>query len=268
MIFNAKVMSTMLYGVQIWGWEKFADFEWLQNEWQSLQVRTIKSALHLPVRTPDIPIYLESGMWPMMYYAIARTLTFAGDLHLANSKWLDHLISLNLPGGFNERIQSIIDRLPQEHTNEIDRLVAHFKDLLCVFAENPREETVQSRKLASYLAWVWNDELHTRPIFHKLDLSPSEYRLALLTRLMMIDVPMFSRANFHDRKCPLCHAQYGDIEHIVLECAHFSDVRQSALHTLHLTQPITMSKLFTSKNPTSHKFIAEVVALYKAATGR
>ena len=84
----------------------------------------------------------------------------------------------------------------------------------------------------------------------------------------MIDVPMFSRANFHDRKCPLCHAQYGDIEHIVLECAHFSDVRQSALHTLHLTQPITMSKLFTSKNPTAHKFIAEVVARYKAATGR
>jgi hypothetical protein len=267
MIFNAKVMSTMLYGVQIWGWEKFEHWDWLQNEWQSLHVRTLKTALHLPTCTPDIPIYVESGMWPMMFYAIARTLRFAGDLPLAKSKWLDHLVALDLPHGFNERLGSLVDRLPISDDNEIDRLEDCFRVLLGLLANDPRDPDCPNRKVASYLSWVWNGQLHKRPWFYDMHLSPSQYRQALMTRLMMVDIPMFSRSPFEDRKCPLCQAQYGDLQHILLECPHFATIRQSTFHILGNQSP-SLLDLFMSWDPTAHKYIADIIAQYRTATGR
>jgi hypothetical protein len=265
MLFNAKVMSTMLYGVQIWGWEKFHTFNWLQNEWQSLHVRTLKAALHVPASTPDIPLWLESGMWPMMYYAIARTLTFAGDLPAVKSTWLDHLLGLNLPNGFNARLESLVACIPQEHINELDRLAKQFEILLYDILEDPRDEDNPARKVTSYLSWV-SPTVHRRPYFYQLDLSHSEYRLCLMTRLMMFKVPMFSGGAFHERKCPLCTSPYGDIEHIIMECPFFHAVRQSAFEALRVQDP-HISWLFRNRNPIAHRYIASVMSLYKSATG-
>jgi len=268
MLFNAKVMSTMLYGVQIWGWEKFQHFDWLQNDWQSLHARTLKAAMHLPASTPSIPLMLESGMWPMMYYAIARTLTFAGDLPAAKSTWLDHVVGLNLPNGFNERLALLIQRLPQEQINEVDRLEKQFINLLSDLKEDPREQVVGARKVASYLSWIWGrNELHDRPYFYQLHLSHSEYRLCLMTRLMMVNVPMFSGADFADRKCPLCTSQFGDIEHIIMECPYFNALRQSTFQTLNCEDP-HIAWLFTSRDPRAHQYIAQVMSLFRSATGR
>ena len=139
--------------------------------------------------------------------------------------------------------------------------------MLHALRDDPRAEEVQSRKTASYLAWVWNEGLHQRPPFYDLQLSPADYRLALMARLMMINVPMFSRAQFCDRKCPLCHSQFGDLKHILLECPHFQDVRLSAFHTMDVHNP-SMSFLFTSMEQSVHEYIATVISLYKTATGR
>jgi len=268
MVFNAKVMSTMLYGVQIWGWDKFHQYDWLQNDWQSLHVRTLKAAMHLPASTPDIPLWLESGMWPMMYYAISRTFKFAGDLHLAKSQWIDHLLALNLPNGFNHRMNTLIQLLPQEHINELDRLEMQFDNLLHDLLDDPRDEVVRARKVTSYLSWVRGDtKLHRRPYFYKLPLSHSEYRILLMTRLMMVNVPMFSGAEFHLRGCPLCTSQFGDIEHIIMECPFFQAIRQSAFNDLGVEDP-HISWLFTNRDSRAHEFIAEVMSLYRSATGR
>lgn len=270
MIFNAKVMSTMLYGVQIWGWDKFQNFDWLQNEWQSLHVRTLKCAMHLPASTPDIPLTIESGMWPMMHYAIARTLRFVEDLHLAKSKWLDHLVSLDLPNGLMSRMRPILHRLSVQEGDQgpaIDKLTQHFCDLLHILCDDPRSEDVQSRKVASYLAWVWNEGLHQRPKFYDMHLSPADFRLALMARLMMVNVPMFSHAPFQNRKCPLCQSQFGDLQHILLECPHFQETRLSAFQTMDIQNP-SMSNLFTSREQQVHEFIARMISLYKTATGR
>jgi hypothetical protein len=266
-LFNAKVMSTMLYGVQIWGWEKFHSFNWLQNEWQSLHVRTLKASMHLPASTPDIPIWLESGIWPMMFYAISRTLTFCGDLPRAKSHWINHLTGLNLPGGFNERIASLVACLPQENTNEIDRLEKQFEILLSDLSEDPRDEHNTARKVTSYLSCVRGlGKMHRRPYFYKCHLSHSEYRLCLMTRMMMINVPMFSHADFHTRTCPLCTSPFGDIEHILVECPFFHSLRHTAFQSLQVVQP-HVAWLFTNRNPIAHKYIASVMSLFKSATG-
>jgi len=266
-LFNAKVMSTMLYGVQIWGWDKFNSFDWLQNQWQSLHVRTLKAAMHLPASTPDIPLWLESGIWPMMYYAISRTLTFSGDLPAAKSHWIDHLIGLNLPGGFNERIASLVSSLPHEHKNEIERLEDQFEILLADLSEDPRDENNGARKITSYLSWVrGRGRMHQRPYFYSRDLSHSEYRICLMTRMMMINVPMFSSADFHDRKCPLCTSPCGDIEHILMECPYFQAIRQSTFQSLQVEDP-HIAWLFTNSSPMAHKYIASVMSQFKSATG-
>ena len=266
-LFNAKVMSTMLYGVQIWGWDKFHSFNWLQNEWQSLHVRTLKAAMHLPASTPDIPLWLESGIWPMMYYAVARTLTFSGDLPQAKSHWINHLLQLNLPGGFNERIASVISLIPEGHTSVFERLEKQFELLLADLSEDPRDEHNTARKLTSYLHCVWGrGKMHCRPYFYKHHLSHTEYRLCLMTRMMMINVPMFSNADFHDRKCPLCTSPFGDIQHILIECPFFHSLRQTAFQSLQVEEP-HVAWLFTNSNPIAHKYIASVMSLFKSATG-
>jgi len=264
---NAKVMSTMLYGVQIWGWDKFHTFNWLQNEWQSLHVRTLKAAMHLPASTPDIPIWLESGIWPMMYYAISRTFTFCGSLPAAKSQWIDHLVGLNLPGGFNERIASLIAYLPDERTNEIERLEKTFDTLLSDMLEDPREEDNPARKITSYLSWVkGTGKMHKRPYFYTHNLTHSEYRLCLMTRMMMVNVPMFSNRDFHDRTCPLCTSPHGDIEHILMECPFFNGLRQAAFQSLQVQDP-HIAWLFSNRNPLAHKYIALVMSHFKSATG-
>jgi len=268
MVFNAKVMSTMLYGVQIWGWDKFHQFDWLQNDWQSLHVRTLKAAMHLPASTPDIPLWLESGMWPMMYYAISRTLTFAGDLPKVKSQWLDHLIDLDLPNGFNHRMRALIQCIPQEHINELERLEMQFENLLNDLLDDPRDEVVRARKVTSYLSWVrGTTKLHRRPCFYKLPFSHSQYRLLLMTRLMMVNVPMFSGADFQHRNCPLCTSPFGDIEHIIMECPFFHAVRQSAFQSLGVEDP-HIAWLFTNSDFRAHEYIVEVMSLFKSATGR
>ena len=268
-LFNAKVMSTMLYGVQIWGWEKFQTFNWLQNEWQSLHVRTLKAAMHLPASTPDIPLWLESGIWPMMYYAISRTLTFCGDLPATKSQWIDHLVGLNLPGGFNARIASLVAGLPQDHTDELQRLEKQFETLLSAYNEDPRDETNSARKITSYLSWVrGRGVMHRRPYFYTLNLSHSEYRICLMTRMMMVKVPMFSHTDFHNRKCPLCTSPLGDIEHILMECPFFHALRQTAFQSLQVQDPGPhIAWLFTNSSPVAHKYIASVMSQFKSATG-
>jgi hypothetical protein len=203
----------------------------------------------------------------MMYYAIARTFTFCSDLPSAKSPWLDHLVGLNLPGGFNARIASLITALPPDHTNELDRLEKQFELLLSDLSEDPREENNSARKVTSYLAWVRGQgKMHKRPYFYTLNLSHSEYRTCLMTRMMMIKVPMFSHADFNNRTCPLCTSPHGDIEHILMECPFFHVLRQTTFQSLQVQDP-HVAWLFTNNSPIAHKYIASVMSQFRSATG-
>lgn len=165
-------------------------------------------------------------------------------------------------------MHALIQRIPQEHTCELERLEKQFENLLNDLLDDPRDEVVRARKVTSYLSWVTGTkQLHKRPYFYKLPFSHSQYRLLLMTRLMMVNVPMFSGAPFQHRGCPLCTSQYGDIEHIIMECPFFHAVRQSAFQTLGVQDP-HISWLFTNTDFRAHEYIAEVMSLFKSATGR
>ena len=264
MVFNTHVLSTMLYGVQIWGWEKFATFKLWQNPWQSLHARTMKSAMHLPKSTSDIILCLESGTWPMMFYAISRVFKFAHTIRRTNSDILNHLVDRRSPGGFLDRLQVLLDRLPEGSTNK-DRLQKAFLRDLNEFNQYPRDAQCNHRRIASYLYYAWDGKLHSRHPIHKWAMPFHEYRLCLFTRLMIVRVPMFSsNVPFAQRICPLCHDPYGDLEHLLTECPHFALVRYTKLPP-HADSP-NISWVLKSKHHDIWNYVVTVLSMFRAAT--
>ena len=78
-MFNACVLQTLLYGSPICGGDFLSSWDWLKNPFQEMHARTLKPILHLPPSTAHVIIMLESGMYPVMFYAAKSLLNKIGE---------------------------------------------------------------------------------------------------------------------------------------------------------------------------------------------
>ena len=76
-LFDASVQSVMMYGAEIWGWEK-------REEIERVRKRYVRWCLGVDYNTPVYSVRWETGIWSMFIGASNRAMKF--DAKMARCK--------------------------------------------------------------------------------------------------------------------------------------------------------------------------------------
>ena len=93
-LFDRAVLPVILYGSEIWGFEKLDILE-------RIHLKFCKLLLHLKQSTPDCIIYTELGRYPIALSAKVRMINFWGRLLLDKESKISHLLYKLLLINFN-----------------------------------------------------------------------------------------------------------------------------------------------------------------------
>jgi len=270
--FNQNIMQTMLYGVGVWGWEFFSSWDWIHNPFQRKQAKLFRVILHLPINTPIAAIMCESGLWPILYYAIKHAVKHVQDLSRAGSRMLDHLVGLDVHDGIMQRYQSFLQVVsPNDPLDQpglvLDKVVDIYLDKLHGLAHDPRvadDNGRHHRKVSTYFQWMWNGRLHSRPKFYYVDLDHDIYMTGIRTRLMDAALPVYMRykTRYDQCICPLCHVGPCDLRHVFVDCHELSCLRDYHLAWLG-GQKLRFPELFTSGDPHVWTYVHRVISQFR-----
>jgi hypothetical protein len=277
--FNANIMQTLLYGCPVWGWSYFLSWDLIKNPFQLQLSDLIRKVYRLPISTPHAVIMCESGVWPIMFYAMKQAAKFVDGLHDTNSHMLQHLVDLPVQGGVTQQFAALQQRISglythhhypvqptdTEHTDFLDNLQNAYIHLLQQQAIDPRDAQCIHTKTASYLQWFWNGKLHKRPKFYDMNLNASQYRLCLHTRFLHSYLPVYHQIYkpLQQRVCPLCHSvQSGpcDLKHVLSECPHTLQIYNQVVGELG-PEALLFPQLLSSTNVDVWKYIATCLQL-------
>jgi hypothetical protein len=270
--FNANIMSTMLFGCGVWGWDLMLPdkADWIHNAWQSRLSNTVTEVLHIPPTTATVIIMCESGIWPLVYYAIKQAVTLAHSFQHIHSQMFDCAMSMHTTGGFFDNLHALLAQLDLPYNNlpSLDEVmdVVHNKyiDMLDAMRIDPTLPHHPHRKISAYLSWMWNGKLHCRVPFHKACVSVHEYHTGLHARMMNASIPVnvHTYKHFTDRMCPLCHADVCDMRHVFVDCAAIGHIRNHYASILGGVA-IGFPKLFKSGDPRVWAYVDAMLSPFK-----
>ncbi len=271
--FNANVMQTLLYGCPVWGWSYFLSWDLIHNPFQCQLSDLVRKMYKLPVSTPHIAIMCESGVWPILYYAMKQAAKFVDGLQDTNSLILQYLVNLPLHEGVRQKFAALKNRISDilhQHQDMLSpdflgSLESTYMNILTAKATDPRDPLCQNRKIASYLKWFWNGRLHKRPKFYDMDLNARQYHLCLHTRFLHSYLPVYHQVYkpFLQRVCPLCHSQQlgpCDLRHVLCECPHTLLIYNQTIGELG-PEALMFPQLLLSNNADVWKYIATCLQL-------
>ena len=270
--FNANIMSTMLFGCGIWGWDFMLPekADWIHNVWQSKLSNTVSEALYIPSTTATIIIMCESGIWPMVYYAIKQAVTLAHSFEQIHSHMFECAMSIHTTDGFLQNLHALLTQLhlPTEDLPPLGEVmdVVHnrYIDMFNAMRIDPTLPHHPHRKISAYLSWMWNGKLHCRVPFHKTSVSAHEYHIGLHTRIMNATIPVnvHTHKHFTDRICPLCHQGSCDMQHVFVQCSALGHIRNHYAALLGGVA-IDFPRLFKSGDPRVWEYIANMISAFK-----
>jgi hypothetical protein len=263
LLFNAKVLQTLNFGIQIWGQHLLTQSSWLDNSHQSLMSKFFKNALSLPASTAHIIILLESGLWPMLMYGVVRVWEFRSNLPKVDSPALEAVLAYAGQDSFLSFCEQLQSRVPAlAHMPAKDAMSGAILAALQVLKVDPRNPLAPRRKIATYLSWIWDESLHSRPAFYSVHLPWNIYRICLHARIQLISLPVHClRHPYPLRLCHLCNMAVGDLHHVLLECPHLQLSRTCYLSSVGL-QHASLQTLFRSASPLVWTFIANLLKEY------
>lgn len=130
---------------------------------------------------------------------------------------------------------------------------------------DPRDPHCQNRKIASYLQYFWNGQLHKRPKFYDMNLTARQYNLCLHTRFLHSYLPVYHQLSkpFQDRLCPICQRQQlgpSDLKHVLSECPSTLLIYNQSVGELG-PEALLFPQLLQSKNVDVWKYIATCLQL-------
>ena len=268
-MFTSSVLPCLLWGFPIWGASIMTSWDWLANDFTNLFARALKDILHLPVGVSHLILTLESGAFPVLYYAIRRVLRFTSRIPLANSPILNALFrSRTVGGAFNvwDRVLSMF-HCPWEAglNHSLVELSAHFDTLITAIRADPRDAQCPNRKISSYLSWMWPGFAGQRALrspFYSLGLPLHIYGIIFRTRLMLgrLPVDILHQVPFLSRICPCCQ-QPGvpcDTHHVLLDCPYFAHAREFYA----VPRDVSVRDIFCADSEGMYYFVAYVLDLF------
>jgi hypothetical protein len=265
-MFTSSVLPCLLWGLPVWGATIMTSWDWLKNDFTDMYARALKDILHLPKGLAHIILTLESGAYPMFYYAIRRFLRFTSRIPLAKSPILDALFDSRPNGGaFNvwDRVLSMFHCPWQSGLNySLRELNDHFDTLVRALCRDPRDPLCPNRKISSYLTWMWPGIIGRRAPFYSLRLPLHIQSTIFRTRLMLGKLPVddLHRVPFLSRVCPCC-LQPGvpcDTHHVLLDCPYFAHAREYYV----VSSDITLKDIFCADSEGMYYFVAYALELF------
>ena len=259
-LFDALVIPILLYGSEIWGYEKLAKVDIFYK-------RFLKNTLRLNQQTSDCMVYGETGRYPISYYVNQKMINF----------W--HKVA----NGKDTKLSNILYRLTRsihERGEMHSPWLAHIKKVLCECGMAnvwDRPNTVNS-------TWLKNAiQLRLSDIF-KQDWRAKMYDMSscLNYRLFKTDhkyenylniLDPFNRISFTKYRCGnskipvvlgryinkpidecvclLCNnTEIGDEYHYIMKCRYFETDRRNFIPPYYLRSPNTVmfELLFSTEN--------------------
>jgi hypothetical protein len=265
-MFTSSVLPCLLWGFPIWGESILTSWDWLNNAFSDMFARALKDILHLPMGVSHLILTLESGAFPIMFYAIRRLLRFTARIPLANSPILTALFNSRTSGGaFNvrDRVLSMF-QCPWEAGLQysLRELNEHFDTLVRALCRDPRDPVCPNRKISSYLTWMWPGFVRRRSPFYSMCLPLHVQSKIFRTRLMLgkLPVDILHKVPFLSRACPCCQQREVpcDTYHILLDCPYFAHAREYYV----VPRDITLKDIFCADNACMYYFVAYVLELF------
>jgi hypothetical protein len=265
-MFTSSVLPCLLWGFPVWGASVVTTWDWLNNAFMDMFARALKDILHLPKGLSHLIVALESGAYPVMYYAIRRLLRFSSRIPLAQSPILNALFGSPIVGGaFHvwDRVLSVFHCPWQEGLNySIRELSEHFTTLVHALRGDPRDPDCPNRKTSSYLAWMWPGFMRRRAPFYSLHLPLHVHGTIFRTRLMLGKLPVDVSHNvpFLSRTCPCCRQPQVpcDTHHVLLDCPYFAHARGY----YEVPRDISVRDIFCSDSAQLYFFVSYVLDLF------
>ena len=265
-MFTSSVLPCLLWGFPIWGASILTSWDWLSNEFTNMFARVLKETLHLPVGVSHLILTLESGAYPVMYYAIRRFLRFTCRIPLAHSPILDALFAKRTNEGAFHVWDCVLSKFQcpwQAGLNHsLRELNVHFTTLIGALCHDPRDPLCPNRKISSYLTWMWPGFASRRSRFYSMYLPQHIHSKIFRTRLMLgrLPVDVLHKVPFMSRVCPCC-AQPGvpcDTQHVFLECPYFAHAREYYM----VSNDTSVQDIFCADSDGMYYYVSYVLDLF------
>ena len=249
-LFDRAVLPVILYGSEIWGFEKLDILE-------RIHLKFCKLLLHLKQSTPDCIIYTELGRYPIALSAKVRMINFWGRLLLDKESKISHLLYKLLLINFN-------------NYGLENKCLMHIKNILdsCGMSDVWNQQYAD-KWVAKNVEQVLKDQFQ-QLCLSQIDVSPKclcyrifktefkfEHYFNILSNNFMYILCKF-RCGSHrlpvetgrwhglsrsDRLCHLCgSSDIGDEYHYILSCKSLKEDRKKLLPD------------YCCKNPNAYKF--------------
>jgi hypothetical protein len=220
-LFDCMVKSVMMYGVEIWGWDKNKEMEVIQNKY-------IKWILSLDANTPSYLITAEMGRVSMEYIALRRAVRYLERVEKMDNK--------RLPKICWEEIRKCQGK--GKETELTKKINGKLREDKCKDWWEEREEKGEDRDREMLEEWL-RREMEERDnnigksryckYYKKIKLNwQSERYLNGRNRRKVQDFAGIRMGNVHrgekgwlsdnERKCRLCGEEEETMEHIMWEC--------------------------------------------------
>ena len=278
-LFDALVIPILLYGSEIWGYEKMANVDVFYK-------KCLKNTLRLNQQTPDCMVFGETGRYPISYYVNQKMINF----------W--HRIAT----GKDSKLSNIFYRLSRSMHDRGEMhspWLAHIKKVLCecgmanvwnypnTINSNWLKNAIQLR-LSDIFKQDWHAKMYDMSSclnyrLFKID-HKFEHYLDILDPFNRISFTRYRCGNskipvvlgryinrpIDECICHLCNStDIGDEYHYIMKCKFFETDRRNLVPLYYLRSPNTtmFELLFSTENRNIlnklSKFISIILAKFK-----
>ena len=233
-LFDAQIQTILLYGAEMWGMENC-------NVLENVHLYAMKKCLRVPIFTPNVMIYGDTGRHEIGINAIVRSIKYwLKILKMNESRYVRKVYNMMLHDDCSDnwagKIKEVLFRFNFVDIWESQQVVN--TDL---FLRNLRDRMIHVSN-TNWLNTLYGSERYgIYRMFKKfrykeqyLNVIDSTTNRKLLTFFRMGVSSIFShRSRFTphaDTLCPLCNEYEEDDIHFLLHCPVYYDLRQKYLH--------------------------------------
>ena len=277
-LFDTLIIPILLYGSEIWGYEKLAEID-------TFYKKIIKNSLKLNLQTADCMVYGETGRLPISYYVKQRMINYWHRIATGNENKMSNIIY---------RLVRVMHERGEMHS----LWIAHIQNVLneCgmgnvwISPNNVNSNWLKNSlplKLSDMFKQEWHSSVITMSscfnyrlfkqdhLFEEflINLDPV-FRIPLVRfRCGNSKIPVvlgrYNNQSIDDRLCNVCNCgEVGDEFHYIMKCRYFHTECINLIPTFYLRNPnvIKFDLLFSTKNKNIllrlSKFISIILAKF------
>ena len=272
-LFKKTIDPILLYGAEIWGFEKYDILE-------KFRIKCLKSILHLKTSTPDYMVYGELGIMPLACEIKTRMVSYWGHLLMGNPDKINlkmyrktrELSDINtFRYKWNTCIEMILNEVgfgyiwtlehpEQEYTHRFSEVIQRIKDQ---HLQVVNSEYDMSSKKQNYL--ILKEEHKQAPYFDSLQHTDIMSLLKFRTdnHRLPVETGRYHNICYENRICQICKLEVGDKFHYLFSCPFFSQERNIYIHSKYRINPniIKYKQLLSHSRPSTLRNLCKFIKI-------